>query len=272
MLRPNPPNVSQQQPVFVAAGSPVAPPELVWAPAPENLRLLKGELLVFSASLDLSDSRLADLTLLLSEDERARAARLRFDKDRRRFIAGRGLLRELLAWLLRVEAGLLAFGHTARGKPVLAAPASGHALHFNVAHADSLVVYAVAWDQEVGIDIERLRPIMGAEAIAERFFSQREFAQWRSVSSRLQMEAFFNCWTRKEACLKATGDGISESLDQVEVSLIPGQPVRLLNMPCDTRALRRWLLRSLSLGPTCLGAVAAPQGSHLTVNCWKWNR
>jgi 4'-phosphopantetheinyl transferase len=258
-------------PVFMTTAPPAVPSELVWAPAPENLKLGKGELLVFSASLELNDSRLAELALSLSEDERARAVRLRFDRDRRRFIAGRGLLRELLGWLLRVEASQLAFGYTARGKPVLAAPASGHALHFNVAHADSLALYAVAWEHEVGIDIERLRPIMGADAIAERFFSDREFAQWRSVSSRQQIEAFFNCWTRKEACLKATGDGISESLDQVEVSLIPGQPVRLLRIPCDPRAATRWLLRSLSLGGY-LGAVAAPQGSDLKVSCWRWGR
>jgi 4'-phosphopantetheinyl transferase len=251
---------------------PAAPSESIWAPAPENLKLARDELLVFRASLDLSDSRLADLTLSLSEDERARAARFRFDKDRRRFIAGRGLLRELLGWLLRVEASLLVFGYTGRGKPVLAAPASGHSLHFNLAHADSLAVYAVAWEHEVGIDIERLRTIMGADAIAERFFSEKEFAQWRSVSCRQQMEAFFNCWTRKEACLKATGDGLSESLDQVEVSLIPGQPVQLLNMPCYSRTVTRWLLQSLSLGPAYLGAVAAPHGSHLAVNCWQWSR
>jgi 4'-phosphopantetheinyl transferase len=255
------------------APAPLATPsEIVWAAAPEKLELAQGELLVVSASLELSDSHLADLTLLLSEDERARAARLRFDKDRRRFIASRGRLRELLGQLLRVEANLLAFGYTPRGKPVLAAPASGHSLHFNLAHAESLAVYAVAWDHEVGIDIERVRPIMGAEAIAGRFFSEREFAQWRSVASGQQMEAFFNCWTRKEACLKATGDGISESLDQVEVSLIPGQPVQLLNMPCRPRAVTRWLLQSLSLGAAYLGAVAAPQGSHLEVNCWQWSR
>lgn len=246
------------------------PSGIVWAPAPDNLKLENGELLVFSASLEPSDSRLADLALSLSEDERARAARFRFDKDRRRFIASRGLLRELLGWLLHVEASLLAFSYTARGKPVLAAPVSGHSLHFNLAHADSLAVYAVAWEHEVGIDIERIRPIKGAEAVAERFFSAREFAHWRSVSPHQRIEAFFNCWTRKEACLKATGDGISESLNQIEVSLIPGQPARLHSVTGDSRASTRWLLQSLTPEPAYLGAVAAPQGSHLRVNCWKW--
>jgi len=245
-------------------------PEILWTPAPADLTLASGEIQMFCASRDLNDVRLADVTLTLSEDERGRAARFRFDKDRRRFIASRGLLRELLGRLLGVKPDRLAFAYTARGKPVLAAPASGRRLHFNVAHSDSLAIYAAAWDYEVGIDIERLRPIEGAEAIACRFFSERELAQWRSVPSRQRLEAFFNCWTRKEACLKATGDGISELLSQIEVSLVPGHPSRLFNMVGDPRAATRWLLQSLTPAPTYLGTVAVPQGAHLGIHCWKW--
>jgi 4'-phosphopantetheinyl transferase len=244
--------------------------EILWTPAPADLKLARGELQMFCASRDLSDERLADLALTLSEDERVRAARFRFDKDRRRFMASRGVLRELLGRLLGVQADRLAFAYTARGKPVLAAPASGHGLHFNVAHADSLAVYATAWDYEVGIDIERLRPVEGAEAIASRFFSERELAEWRSLPSRQRMEAFLNCWTRKEACLKATGDGVSELLSQIEVSLVPGHPARLWKMAGDPRAATHWLLQSLTPAPTHLGSVAVPQGTRLRIHCWKW--
>ena len=245
-------------------------PEILWTPAPADLKPVRGEIQMFCASRAVSDVRLEELALTLSEDERARAERFRFDRDRRRFIASRGLLREVLGRLLGAKADRLAFAYTARGKPVLAAPASGHYLHFNVAHSDSLAVYATAWEYEVGIDIERLRPIEGAEAIASRFFSERELAQWRSVPSRQRMEAFFNCWTRKEACLKATGDGISELLSQIEVSLVPGHPPRLFNMAGDPRAATRWLLESLTPAPTYLGTVAVPQGAHLETHCWKW--
>src|SRR5262245_5794616 len=123
MLRTSPPELSPEPGLMSMA--PMAGPAPAWTPVTGDLQLAQGELLVFSASLELSDSRLAELTVLLSDDERARAARFRFDKDRRRFIAGRGLLREVLGWVLRAEAGALVFGYTGRGKPVLAAPASG---------------------------------------------------------------------------------------------------------------------------------------------------
>lgn len=268
MLRISPSGVTHE--LYSMPAAERTPSGIVWAPAPDNLKPAKGELLVLSTSLELSDSCLARLALALSADERARATRFRLDKDRKRFIASRGRLRELLGLLLQVEPSLLVFGYTARGKPVLVSPVDGPSLHFNLAHADSLAVYGVAWEHEVGIDIERLRPIKGAEALAGRFFSEREFAQWHSVPSRHRMEAFFNCWTRKEACLKATGDGISELLSQVEVSLIPGQPARLLNMAGDSWAGARWLLQSLTPCPAYVGAVAVPHGSHLWVNCWKW--
>jgi 4'-phosphopantetheinyl transferase len=244
--------------------------EIKWAPAPYNLEPGTEEIHVFCASLDLDASRLAHLALALSEDERARAERFRFNKDRARFVASRGLLRELLGWLLRVESNRLAFSYAARGKPALAEPASGQSLCFNLAHAGSLAVYAVAREHEVGVDLEHFRTIEGAESFAERYFSQRELADWRSVPHSQRMEAFFNCWTRKEACLKAIGCGIGDSLSRIEVSLIPGQPTRFLGMIGDSQAPAHWLLQPLTPAPAYVGALAAERGRHLQVHCWKW--
>ena len=206
----------------------------------------------------------------LSEDERARASGFRFDRDRKRFIAGRGLLREILGRLLRVEASRLVFSYTASGKPILTTPPRGQSVHFNLAHAGSCAVYAVTLEHEVGIDLERLREIEGAEQLVERVFSEREAAQWRSVPRPQQAEAFFNCWTRKEACLKATGQGISEFLTQIEVSLIPGQPAGLVGIVGDSQAPTHWLLESLAPAAAYVGAVALPRGRQLRVNAWKW--
>lgn len=244
--------------------------EIKWAPAPYNLEPGPGEIHVFCASLDLPASRLAHLALGLSEDERARAERFRFNKDRARFVAGRGLLRELLGWLLRVESNRLTFSYTARGKPALAEPASGQSLRFNLAHADSLAVYAVAREHEVGVDVEHFRSIEGAESFAERYFTERELADWRSVPLSQRTEAFFNCWTRKEACLKAIGCGIGDSLSRIEVSLTPGQPTRFLSMVGDSQAPDHWLLQPLTPALAYVGAVAAERGRHLRVRCWKW--
>jgi 4'-phosphopantetheinyl transferase len=245
-------------------------PEIVWAPAPNDLQLTQDEVHVFCASLDLDASRLADLALTLSKDERERAERFRFRKDRIRFIASRGLLRELLGWLLRVDASRLAFSYAPHGKPSLAEPVSGRSLCFNLAHADSLAVYAVAWEREIGVDVERFRIIEGAESFAERYFSKREVSNLLSTPLHQRTEAFFNCWTRKEACLKASGHGIGESLSRIEVSLIPGQPARLLSLVGDSQAPDHWLLQSLAPAAAYVGAVAAARARHLHVRCWKW--
>jgi 4'-phosphopantetheinyl transferase len=227
---------------------------------------------VFCASLDVEDSRLTRLAFALSEDERARANRFRFDRDRRRFIASRGLLRELLGSLLCVEASRLAFSYTARGKPSLAVPKSGQSLCFNLAHADSLAVYAVAWEHELGVDVERLRRINGAESFVERYFSERELANFLSTPLHQRAEAFFNCWTCKEACLKASGHGIGDSLSRIEISIVPGRPARLLNLVGDSQAPHHWLLQSLAPAASYVGALAAPRGCHLRVHCWKMAR
>jgi 4'-phosphopantetheinyl transferase len=109
---------------------------------------------------------------------------------------------------------------------------------------------------EVGIDLECVRPVSESEHIASRFFSERECDQWRSLPARLQTEAFFNCWTRKEACLKANGEGIADSLKQIEVSLIPGKPAQLLCVAGDTAAAANWRLQALIPALGYVGALA----------------
>jgi 4'-phosphopantetheinyl transferase len=138
-----------------------------------------------------------------------------------------------------------------------------------LAHAQGLALYAVAIDREVGIDLERSRPIPDAEEIAERFFSNREKTALLSVPSGQRHEAFLNCWTRKEAYIKAVGDGLACPLDRFEVSLKPGEPARLLSVEGDPREALRWCLRELTPAPDYNAAIAVEgHGWHLA--CWHW--
>ncbi|MBW8863334.1 MAG: 4'-phosphopantetheinyl transferase superfamily protein [Verrucomicrobia bacterium] len=192
-------------------------PEITFKPPPQTLELASGEVHVFCSSLDQPRERMEQLTDTLSEDERHRAGRFRFKKDLDRFVAGRGMLREILGWLMGVKPKELSFSYSPNGKPHLTAPTGKKFPHFNVSHTGSLAVYAVSLEHEVGIDIERIRPLRETEDIAAHFFSQSERTQWRSLQTAAKTEAFFNCWVRKEALLKAFGKGIGEPLNQVEV-------------------------------------------------------
>jgi 4'-phosphopantetheinyl transferase len=233
-------------------------PEILFDPPPEKVELTNGGIHIFCASLDPPLSHLEQLAETLSKDERQRAARFHFERDKNRFVTGRGILREILGWLLGAEPNGLVFSRGVHGKPRLAKPAAGSFLHFNLAHCDSLAVYAVARANEVGIDLERIRPVCETEEIAAHCFSERERAQWLSLPGESRAEAFFNCWTRKEALLKATGEGIGGKMDQIE-AFFAG------DLPGETP----WLLRSLVPALDYTAAVAA-ECHKARVNCWKW--
>lgn len=235
-------------------------PVIPFDPPPQNWKWADGGIHVFCASLDPPPARLVQLLNGLSAAERARASRFIFARDGNRFAAGRGMLREILGWLVGAEPAGLNFSCNPHGKPRLAAPVAGSVLHFNLAHSDSLVVYAVSQESEVGIDIEHIRPMHETEEIAAQFFSERECARWHSFPAAQKAEAFFNCWTRKEAWLKACGEGIGGRLDQTEV-FFDG----------DWFDGAQNSVRSLSIAVNYAAAVAA-MGRAVPVKCWKWQR
>lgn len=241
---------------------------ILFDPPPRSLEALNGDVHVFCVTLDQPSARLEQLAGTLSNDEHARSARFNFKQDRNRFIAGRGLLREILGRLLRADPARLTFAYGSRGKPRLASPVNGRMLQFNLAHSDSLAVCAVSASYELGIDIERIRPIREAEDIAARFFSARENAEWRSLPDERRAEAFFTCWTRKEAWLKAIGAGISEILNQGEVppsSDEPGSPFKSEMVSSASSSLRLY-----SLKPASLYRAAVATESQGVPYCWKW--
>ena len=245
-------------------------PEILFDPPPEILEPANGEIHVFCASLDQPCPEMERFAESLSKDERQRAARFHFERDKNRFVTGRGILREILGWLLGAEPCELVFSQGFHGKPRLAKPVAGSFLHFNRAHCDSLAVYAISPTSEVGIDLEGIRPVLETEDIVARFFSERERAQWLSLPSGGRAEAFFNCWTRKEAYLKATGEGIAHSLPQVEVSLAPGRAAELLSIAGDVGEAFLWTIHALAPAAGFIGALAV-RAKDLKLACWRWS-
>ncbi len=231
--------------------------------------LADGEVHVWRAALDPEPVRVREFAGVLSRDERERAGRFLVERDRRRFIVCRGVLRTLLGGYLGVAPRSLRFRYGSHGKPALASGSGKHPLRFNLSHADEIAFFGVTLRREIGIDLEPLRAGFATDEIAERFFSPAEIASLRTLSRTDRPRAFFRCWTRKEAYLKARGDGLSLPLDRFDVSLLPAQPAALLCAPGDPQEASRWSLSDLPAGPGYVAAIAV-QGRGWRLTCWRW--
>ncbi len=240
-----------------------------WYPPPKTLTFGSDEVHVWCASLDLTTPQLQGLEQTLSAEELERAKRYYFQKDREHFIAARGLLRDILGRYLQIEPNQIRFCYGAYGKPELSGEDGWEALCFNVSYSHGLALYAITHGREIGVDLECIRPVQEAEQIAERFFSARENAVFRALPAHEKLQAFFNCWTRKEAYIKAIGDGLSRPLDQFDVSLAPGEPAALLRTNGDHREASRWSLHKLDPGPGYVAALAV-EGDGWQLKCWRW--
>jgi len=241
----------------------------LWTPPPADLTLSSDDVHVWRAALDQPESRIRQFAHCLSADERARAERFHFERDRRHFIVGRGLLRAILGCYLSIEPHRLEFCYGSHGKPELGETSVGRRLRFNLSHSQGLVLYGVTRDREIGIDLERIRPIPKAEQIAQRFFSARENAVFRALPPGQGSEAFFNCWTRKEAYIKAVGDGLARPLDRFDVSFAPGEPARLLHVEGDPQEASRWGLLALTPAAGYVAALVV-EGHGWRLACWEW--
>jgi 4'-phosphopantetheinyl transferase len=206
---------------------------------------------VVVASLDAGSG---DLEASLSPDERRRAARFVFERDRRRFIAARARLRQLLGERLGVSPEKVQLAYSSAGKPSLA-PGYERDLRFNLSHCEDVAVFAFADGREVGIDVEAVRELEDAGEIAARFFSPAEDEAYRGLPERERPQGFFNCWTRKEAFIKALGSGLSHPLDSFAVSLAPGEPARILRAGGVPGERCGWTLQGFVPGPGLVAAV-----------------
>jgi 4'-phosphopantetheinyl transferase len=243
----------------------------IWQSSPPNLVLSKDEVHVFCASLKQPLSRLQQLAEILSPDEQLRANNFYFEKDRWRFIVCRGILRMILGRYLDIEPSQIQFSYGLHSKPALVeTSSSGSRLQFNLSHSQELALYAFTLSRQVGIDLEYIRPIDDIEQLAKHFFSEQEYTVLRKLPESQRQVAFFNCWTRKEAYIKATGQGLSLPLNQFEVSFIPGDPAILVRTFTDSKEASLWSLQELTPDPEYIAALAV-QGLNWQLKMFSWS-
>lgn len=234
-----------------------------------RLELPTGEIHIWWVSLDQLDLRLARFIETLALDERRRAERFHFEMDRKRFIIRHGILRKILGCYLNYEPAELQFSYGKHGKPMLADTLGDGIIYFNMSHSEGLALYGFSLDREIGVDIERFCEIPEIDKIVEQLFSKKENDIFRSLPENEKKEAFFKCWTRKEAFVKAVGDGLSRFLDKFEVSVVPDEPARLLRIEGDSKRGHQWSIQDLQPAPGFVGAFAV-NGRNWQLHCWQW--
>ena len=207
---------------------------------------------------------------ILSADENARANRFHFENDRIHFIRCRSALRSLLAGYLDIPSVEIRFDYLANGKPQLAAEQNPRALQFNVSHSANMALIAVGSEGRLGVDIEKIRSDVDTATLAERFFSPRERAGLQALPDHLRVPGFYACWTRKEAFLKATADGLSFPLADFSVTTHPDLDPELEEIRGNSDVRKQWCLKDLSVGDA-YRAVVALERPHYQLETYAWN-
>lgn len=240
-----------------------------WPYPAQAIHLPHNEVHVWAASLNRPAAQLERLWSILASAEQKRADRFYFERDRNHYVAARGLLRTLLGLYLQLAPQAVAFTYGEHGKPALAPSLARGDVRFNISHAQGVALCSFTRGREIGVDVEQIRPLDDASQIAERFFSAHEVQVFTAVPPAQKPEAFFNCWTRKEAFIKAIGEGLSCPLDSFDVALAPGEPARLLQIKGSPEMAARWQLHTLTPAAGYVGAVIA-EGREWTLRRWQW--
>ena len=222
---------------------------------PKAVELPFGIVNIWFVEIDRFGSVVQPLSGIISSDERERAERFHFERDRKRFVAARVFLRRILGKSLGVEPHCVSFQYGPFGKPALGEEFKDSPVRFNVSHSHGCAIYAVTLGREVGVDLEYIRPLDDLSALADRNFSVDENNGLRSLPAQDRLDGFFDCWTRKEAFLKATGDGLSFPLDKFDVSLLPGKGRRSLKLRGVPAEETTWTLISLEPHPAYAAAL-----------------
>lgn len=240
-----------------------------WVVPGNGPSLGQSEVHVWLVNLDQTDEIVCQLRATLSSEEYSRANQFAFEHLRRRFIVCHGVLRQILGAYLAAEPQTLSFEVGQFGKPRLADDFAAHCMHFNLSHSCGRAVYAVAKGRRLGIDIESVRPLDRIGELAETCFSADELAALRSLPEEQRQRAFFDGWTRKEAFLKATGCGLSVSLETFSVSLTPGRGIQGLKVHDQSESGTPWTLISLPSASDFAAAVVI-EGADCSVKCARW--
>ena len=251
-----------ETPTAIPTAIPVAPvqnPALIPAPVPELVPTpapATGQVQLHLVTLDCTAGELARLRGFLTADELLRCDRL-IDRERReRAVAGRGLVREMLAGYLGEEPEQLRLSEGEFGKLHLSDHLEADSISFNLSHAGNRLLFAVCVGFEVGVDMEQVRQDLQYRAMAERYFSAREQQELFSLPVPDQLAAFYRCWTRKEAYLKGTGSGFSQPANGFDVSLLPRHPPALLAHGTSPGEAARWSIRDVAMPAGYCAAVA----------------
>lgn len=225
---------------------------------------------LWSAALNVADHVYAVLRQSLSPDEWERANKFVFERDRRNFIVARGILREVLASYLDCQPKDIRFQYESYGKPKVRFIKTSSQLEFNLSHSSGLLVLAIASGRQVGVDIERIRPLQNLEQVAANSFSDYEWNVLSTLAPEEKLPGFFRCWTRKEAYLKARGDGLSIPLKSFDMSLAADNPIGMLSNRLDPNEVSRWSFYTFSPEKEFIGALALEgQGVKPIFSQWK---
>jgi 4'-phosphopantetheinyl transferase len=233
----------------------------------------QGEIQVWRISLTGKFDAEIRLNEFLSAAEHLRASHFHFAPDRRRFIIRRAVLRQLLAAILKTEPQAIRLEFGTHGKPFVAGQAGADGLRFSCSHSADWALIALTRGSELGVDLEQRRPVVDTEDLARNFFSPVEINELVGLSPELRLAGFFDCWTRKEAFVKAIGLGLSYPLNGFSVSLSPNQPATLLEVADDIEASKKWRLISLDVAPDYSAAlVFEKRQTFLKYFTWNWER
>ena len=232
-----------------------------WHLLPSDLHLASDEVHLWRASLEQSLLPISSFLGLLSEAERARVERFSFRRDADRYTLAHGILRQILGLYAKVPPEDVQFAIAAQGKPALQ---NNSKLRFNLTHSEDVVLYALSWDRELGVDVECQRDKPGNREIVNSYFSRNEQAEFEGLEPELQETAFYLGWTRKEAYIKARGEGLHANLKSFDVSLTPEKPFLLTSEDAN-----RWGLYSFCPKPGFVAALVV-EGKNFKIRHWEW--
>jgi 4'-phosphopantetheinyl transferase len=222
---------------------------------------------VWTATIPKHDTDRKEFKNILSPAEWERAEKFTVSGPRRQFVLGRVVLRQILGACLQVAPATLVFGYQPAGKPFLLPSTVKPDLRFNLSHSNEMVALAVACGREVGVDVEWIHGLDDWADLGSRIFSPPELAELYALPPAQHRQAFFNGWTRKEAWLKATGQGLIDDLPAIEVTLAPGAEAKWKNLPDGLESVRQWTLQTLPLPSEYAGAVVIQNWSAIE----SWN-
>jgi 4'-phosphopantetheinyl transferase len=227
-----------------------------WELPPEELTCATRDIHLWLARLDVAENQRSYLEGILSPDECQRAEKFASDQIRAHFIAGRGFLRCILSRYLQMEPAQIRFRYNRRGKPFLERSIGKDALHFNLSHANGLALFGFTRTSEIGVDIEYINDQTDIEQTVALVFSPAETAAFQALPAAQRRNAFFQFWTRKEALIKAMGDGFSLPLREFDVSQAPEKPVLPIAAPNIQSADKQWRIKDINVLPGYVAAIA----------------